>query len=107
MATPLPIPSLVKRDALVTLERTQAAQGAVHSRKVEQASGTLYTLSFLNRRFAARHAIQEHYYENFRAPFEWTPPRESTAVRVMYVGSPQAQRVGHRWAITLALETTP
>ena len=106
MAVPLPIPSLVNREASFSLERTNSEHGAAHSRKVEQQRFTIYILTFLHRRNAARLAIVEHYYENFRAPFLWTPPRESTAVRVMYVDRPQSQRAGHRWTVTLILETT-
>ncbi len=105
MTLPLPIPSLVNREPIVTLERSSMGRGAVHSRKVE-AGRSRYDLTFLSRADAARVGIIEHYYANFREPFDWTPPREGSPVRVMYVGAPRAKRQGHRWTISLTLETT-
>lgn len=106
MALPLPYPSLVARGADVAMERTSPEHGAVHSHKIRAASLTTYTLTYLNKRDAARQGILEHFFANFREPWEWIPPTESTAVEVTYLAAPRAQRVGHTWTITVVLQTT-
>lgn len=106
MALPLPVPSLCNRESLVPMERTDHRLGAVHTRKLEPDSRTRYALTYLARTDATRVGIIEHFYENFRAPFEWTPPTESAAVLVMYLGAPSATRQGLRWTINLTLEHT-
>ena len=101
----LPSPSTVSRRPISFVQRSIGSV-VINSRLTSPRRPSVFDVTWSNRSDAARHAVLEHYFGNWREPFEWTPPGESTAVEVMYVGAPQASRANGRWTINAQLEQT-